>query len=345
LGAEPDARRFDAGGPPLSEVGETEVLRRLVEIARETAGGLELAAGDDAAIWRAARDQQLALSQDAIVEGKDFRRDWTTPRQVGRKAMAVALSDLAGMGARPIWALATLCAPARTEFDDVLEIQRGLCGLASSVEMAVAGGDVSDIDGPIVVDVCVAGTLDGENCLRRDRATPGDALVVTGQLGRAAAGLRVLLETNRVTGFGDAARWVRAQLDPTPRLEEGRTLVALGVRAGGDISDGLLLEVERLARASRCGAEVWLDDVPHDPELESSFTETWPELTLGGGEEFELLAAVPQRMLDEVLGAWPQHLAPLQSVGVMTENAGVMLRDRRGGAPLEPPAVMSRHYG
>ncbi|HYL69733.1 MAG TPA: AIR synthase related protein, partial [Candidatus Dormibacteraeota bacterium] len=232
-----------ADGATLADTGETEVLRRLVDAARRRPlPELEISAGDDAAVWRPAPGLEVALSQDAIVEGKDFLRAWTVPRQLGRKAVVVALSDLAGMGAQPSWCTVALCAPGSTRLADVLELQAGMLEALDASGCALAGGDVSDIDGPLVIAVAAGGTLQPGRALRRDRGRPGDALLVTGVLGAAAAGLR-LLQGGAPPAAQDAdgsRRWIEAQLEPSARIAEGLALSALGAAAGGDLSDGLL---------------------------------------------------------------------------------------------------------
>lgn len=334
-------------GATLASTGEAEVLRRLVVAARErSVPGLELPAGDDAAVWRPAPGLEVALSQDAIVEGKDFLRAWTTPRQLGRKAVVVTLSDMAAMGAEPAWCTAALCAAGSTRLADVLEIQGGLLDALADAGCVLAGGDLSDIDGPLVIAVSVGGTLAPGRALRRDAGRVGDALVVTGALGRAAAGLRLLR--------GDAAaaqaetevarRWIDAQVAPVARLAEGRALAERGVAAGGDLSDGLLADAAWLATSSGCGAELWLDAVPVDPELREVFGDSWVELALGGGEDFELLAAVSPDRIGGLRADWPPGLAPLSVVGRLVEGDGVALLGVEGGAPLPVPPVRSRHY-
>jgi len=336
-------RRFDTGGATLLDVGETELLKALAEIARGTGPGLALGTGDDAAVWVPDPGRNVAISQDALVEGIDFRRSWITPRRLGARAMAVALSDLAGMGARPAWCAATLCAPSSTCAEDVLEIQRGLCAAAAAAGCAVAGGDLSAIDGPLVIDVSVGGTLAPGTELRRDTGVPGDVIVVTGMLGRAAAGLRLLLD-----GGDDLSRrersWVEAQLAPSARLAEGLHLVASGVRCGGDISDGLLVELERITDLSGCGAEVWLDRVPVEAALVSDFGAAWPDLALGGGEDFELVATLPPDAVATLAGSWPSDLAPLSVVGRLRAGAGVGVLDREGGDGVATPRTTSRHF-
>ncbi|MFN2568098.1 MAG: thiamine-phosphate kinase [Candidatus Dormibacteria bacterium] len=341
-------RYFDEGGPPLSSIGETDLLARLRAIARRSGslGGLAVGPGDDAAVWRPPPGSHLVMSQDCLVEGIDFRREWIRPAQLGRRALIVALSDLAGMGARPAYCLATLCAPGSTAVDDVLALQEGLCAAAAAAACAVVGGDVSDIQGPLVMEVSVGGTIDPGAALRRDAGMPGDELVVTGVLGRAAAGLQILREPalRRAAG-ADAEIWVAAQLEPTARLAEGQALVELGIRCGGDLSDGLLAEASRTADASGCAAELWLDSVPVDPALATVFPSRWVDHALGGGEDFELLAAVAPAALERL----PSDGAPapprLTVVGRLVEGSGLRLLDREGGPLRELPPMTSRHYG
>jgi thiamine-monophosphate kinase len=336
-------RGFDTGGPTLHQVGETELLRALAEIARAGSPSLALGAGDDAAVWIPEPGQHIAISQDALVEGVDFRRSWITPRQLGARAMAVALSDLAGMGARPAWCAATLCAPSSTCAEDVMEIQRGLCAAAARAGSVVGGGDVSAIDGPLVIDVSVGGTLAPGRALRRDAGVAGDLIVVTGMLGRAAAGLRLLLDGGEELSDQERS-WVAAQLAPSARLAEGLRLVVSGVRCGGDISDGLIVELQRITELSACGAEIWLNRVPVEGALVSDFGAAWPDLALGGGEDFELVVTVPPTEAAALTESWPADLAPLRVVGRLRDGSGVAVLDREGGDGVATPRTTSRHF-
>ena len=351
---------FGAPGPTLAEVGETGLLARLLgdrptEDAGAGAGrghaGVVLGPGDDAALWRPPRGQVVALTQDALVEGVDFHRDWTTPYLLGRRTLALSLSDLAAMGAAPAFCLVTLCAPGDTPVADVEALHEGLQAMAAEHTCPVVGGDVSAIDGPIVLDVVAGGTVAPDGALRRDAGRPGDALVVTGVLGRAAAGLRLLRDPSALASLprevAEAATrvWRSAQLDPAPRVAEGRQLAFDGVRCAGDLSDGLLVDAGRTAAASGCAAELWCDALPVDPPLREAFGDDWLALAAGGGEDFELLAAVPPTMLDTLVLGWPVGLARLSVVGRLVEGSGLRLLDRRGGAEVAPPPVASRHFG
>ncbi len=370
-----DPPGFGAAGPRLSEVGESGLLRRLLGARRgAAAAGVLLGPGDDAALWQPPAGEVLALTQDALVEGVDFRREWMPPYLLGRRCLALSLSDLAAMGATPAWCLVTLCADGSTSLGDVEEVHRGLQDMAAEHGCPVIGGDLSAIEGPLVLDVVAGGTVAPGRALRRDAGRAGDALVVTGVVGRAAAGLWLLLAgggsgagagAGAAAGAGGAVRaeggaalaeaghavpaevaaaWRSAQLDPCPRLAEGRELAARGVRCAGDVSDGLLVDARRTADASGTGAELWRDALPVDAALRQAFGDEWAALALGGGEDFELLAAVPAAEVDALRRDWPSQLAPLSVVGRLVEGSGLRLLDREGGTELALPAVVSRHF-
>jgi thiamine-monophosphate kinase len=325
-------------------VGEGAVLARLAGSAVPGAGVL-VGSGDDAAVWQPPPGTAVVVTQDALVEGEDFRRDWIGPHLLGRRCLEVALSDIAAMGAVPGWCTATICAPASTGVDDVLALALGLREAAAEAGCSLVGGDLSGIRGPLVVDVCVGGWVEPERALLRDAGRPGDVLAVTGTLGAAAAGLRVLRDGAPAGAAAEQVEaWVGAQLRPRARVAEGRRLAALGVRCAGDLSDGLLVDAERTGAASGCRAELRLEALPVAEGLRDAFPGRWEELALGGGEDFELLVAAPAALLERVAAAWPPELAPLTEVGVLREGrSGVRLLSE--GADRSLPPVSSRHFG
>jgi thiamine-monophosphate kinase len=334
-------------------VGEAGALRRLLDGAHPGAGGRDgpgwasvlVGAGDDAAAVRVPAGETVVVTQDALVENVDFRRPWTTPAAVGSKALAISLSDLAAMGATPLCCTATVCAPGSTRVDDLAALQAGILLRGDKAGCALVGGDLSAIDGPIVVDVCALGTAAPERLLLRSAGRPGQALVVTGRLGQAAAGLAVLSGRVEAPRSLRCERWVALQNHGRARLREGRALVAAGVGCAGDLSDGLLIDARRTADASGCGVELWADAVPVDAELREVFPEEWLELALGGGEDFELLAAVDAGRLEGLLAGWPRGLAPLRVVGRLVEGEGLRVLESAGSeAEVEAPAVRSRHF-
>lgn len=334
---------------PVSAVGEESLLAALRTIAREAAAPLVTDEGggdaddDDAAVWMPTPGSATVTSIDALVEGVDFERHWLSFDELGARAFAVAASDMAATGACPRHCLVTICAASEEPAGGLLDLQRGLCRAAAAAGCRVSGGDVSATPGAMVIDVCVVGELPAGSAMRRAAGQPGDALVVTGMLGRAAAGLHLLRHSTEPSE-GVEREWVRAQLQPQPRLREGTTLRELGVRCAGDLSDGLLLDARRTARASGCAAELWVDSLPTDEQLRTRFSHQWLELAIGGGEDFELLAAVPAELLEALLRGWPDDHVPLTVVGRLLQGAGVSLLERRGGATLPLPATAASHF-
>ena len=341
-----DDREFDSGGPTLLEVGERRLLDLLVARSRRATGGatdlLIVGSGDDAAVIRTEPNRALVVTQDALVENVDFERRWLRPHAVGRKTLTVSLSDLAGMGARPAFCLLTMCCPPSTRLFDAAAITSGVSDTGDDVSCPLVGGDVSATDGPIVLDLVAAGFVDPDRTLRRDAGRPGDLLVVTGTLGRAAAGLALLQGRLHETS-GIRQTWLDAQRRPSARLAEGEALSECGVRCAGDISDGLIVDVRRTATASGCGAELWWRSVPVDPELLHSGRDA-RSLALGGGEDFELLAAAPPAVTEELRRRWPSHLAPITVVGRLTSDGEVRLLDQQDGDEVELPVSMSEHF-
>jgi thiamine-monophosphate kinase len=249
----------------------------------------------------------VVLTQDLLVEGIHFRLDWTSFRDLGYKAAAVNLSDVAAMGADPDALLVGLALPAETELDDVIELYEGL----AEAGVPVAGGDTT-ASPSLVLSVAAIGR--SERVPGRAGALPGDRLVVTGPLGGAAAGLHAL--KGGLGGFDELAERHRR---PPLRLEEGRRLARVA-HALVDLSDGIAGDAARIAERSGCRIVLEADEIPLAPRIEE--VADLPFWTMG--EDYELLAAVSREDADG-LG--------LPVVGRCEEGAGVEVR--LGGRPLD----------
>ena len=337
-------RRFGEPGTRLDAVGEAAVLDAFAAHGRPRAGAVVLASGDDAAVVRAGAGNDVVLSQDALVEGIDWRPAWIGPHDLGRRAFAVAASDLAAMGAEPLACMATLCAGGATPVEDAVALHHGLYEAAERAGCPLVGGDISDTAGPLVIDVTVVGSVPEGTALRRDAAQAGDVVIVTGTLGRAAAGLLRLVGEERSTGGGLDELWMDALLNPAPRLAEGQALRALGARCAGDLSDGLLADAARTAAASKLGMELWASALPVDPELRIDHGGRWLELAVAGGEDFELLVTVSAPVWESLRRDWDPALQPMTVIGRMIGGTGVHLLDRENGTEIPHPPVSSRHY-
>jgi thiamine-monophosphate kinase len=311
----------------VSELGEFGLIKLLAELVAGDCGDRRVLVGigDDAAVWEG--DDRLVLATtDALVEGVHFTAGspWW---QVGWKAVAVNLSDIAAMGGTPRYALVALALPADTEVDDVVQLYRGMAELAGRFNISVVGGNVTRA--PVVtVTLTVIGRGQEEGILTRSGALAGDLLAVTGCLGSAAAGLKML--TGGVTLAPEKADYLkRAYLQPQPRVAQGRLLVQCGVRVAIDVSDGLLADTGHLCRASGVGAKIGVDLIPIHPLTRASFPQECLDLALTGGEDYEILFAAGKDNMVNVktmLEALPGGAeCPVTVIGEITGEPGVSL--------------------
>jgi thiamine-monophosphate kinase len=354
-------RRAAPGNGPraaaLAHLGEFQLIGELARLVQgPPPAGLVVGIGDDAAAWAPTAGLCQVATTDVLVEGVHFRLDWTSLADLGWKALAVNLSDLAAMGATPRWALVALALPPERR-QLAVELYRGLARLARETGTAVVGGDTVRSPGPLVISIALLGEAEPQRLLRRDAAQPGDLLVVTGTVGASAAGLALLQEATagveaypssrggvhqgssmekvhspspppppgaEVAGPGrdpaSVAPLLAAHHRPIPRLTMGRLLAAHGVRCAIDISDGLASEAEHLAEASGVAVELDLDRIPLHPAAVALWgKERARRLALSGGEDYELLFAAPPSVV-ATLTHLPDLPVPLTVIGRVGET-------------------------
>jgi thiamine-monophosphate kinase len=318
-------------------VTEDEIVAAIAALcqpqhARGRGKRLLVGIGDDAALWQPSRSHRSAISTDMLVEGVDFTRAAMSLRDIGWRAMAANVSDLAAMGARPVLATVALGLPEASRVEEILELYRGIAECAQWCNLAIAGGDLSRA-GALTIVIAVVGEVRASNAKTRAGGRPGDVLAAGGTLGAARAGLAL---TRRDAGIDDALKEeaLRAFRRPQPRIAEGRFLAASrNVTAMMDLSDGLARDVRRLAAASGCGAE--LDAVPVAPSaraLALAAGDDPQRFALAGGEDFELLAAVRPRAFSHLARRYAARF------GRKLERIGVLRADPRilwNGATLE----------
>jgi len=292
-----------------TSMGELALIERIRSgwgggIARG-GGNLILGIGDDCAILRVPKGHELLVTTDFTLEGRHFRRDWHPPESVGHRALARGLSDLAGMGARPLAAFLSLALPggtfgSRSGRRWVERFFTGLRGLAEAYAVPLAGGDTAESpSGLVLADIVLVGTAPVGRALRRSGGRPGDALYVTGELGGAAAELAAM---ERRGAGKDVSFRIRAidspgehqQLYPQPRVAVGLALVRRRLASAAiDLSDGLSTDLAQLCRESGVGAELSLTALPLHPLALRAGNEQAIDFALNGGEDYELLFSAP----------------------------------------------------
>jgi thiamine-monophosphate kinase len=278
---------------------------------------VRLGVGDDAAILSVPAGSELVATTDSLVAGVHFPPD-SPPASIGHRALAVNLSDLAAMGARPAWALLALTLPQADEAW-LEEFAAGLGALAREHRVALVGGDTTR--GPLCVTVALLGLVPEGAALRRSGAGAGDALFVSGSPDDAAAGLA--LEQQRLSAPEAARAYLRERfLRPSPRVALGEALRGFA-SACIDVSDGLLGDAGKLALASGVAAQLQFEDLPVSEALLATLGETRArELALTGGDDYELCFAVPQAKLAQLLTQLPPQRWGYSRIGALQPGSG-----------------------
>jgi thiamine-monophosphate kinase len=321
---------------------ETDFVRRLLPtLPRDRR--LEVPAGDDAAVLRPPGNRRTVVTVDMLTEGVDFLFDGVlaqgeptrgfpppaTAEQVGRKAVAVSLSDLAAMAARPEAIVVAVALPRKGGRTIADEIAQGVAAMAAAYDVAIAGGDTNAWDGPLVVSVTAIGSVSSGHAWRRDTAQPGDLLVVTGPLGGSLLGRHLAV---------------------TPRCLEAEKIAAqFAVHAAIDVSDGLALDCTRLLTASGVGGVLDLPAIPIHPDaiglhdLRPADAHSPLEHALGDGEDFELLLAMPAEAAAAFVATNHEQLlagTSMQPAVIGTVVAEPGLQARHADGTLRPLAAL-----
>jgi len=322
-------------GMKVSELGEFGLIDLLSKIAygardneKESWQKLILGIGDDAAAWYGNDSIQLA-TVDSLVQDVHFRLDITSWQELGWRAMAANLSDIAAMGGLPGYALVSLGLPGHTDVDNVTELYQGMIRLTRQFGVAIVGGNITSA--PVVfIDITILGKTKSknQNILTRSAARVGDSIAVTGYLGAAAAGLEVLTK-NLQFDPEVTSSLKKAFLQPFPRIAEGQILVEQGIKAAQDISDGLVADLGHICQSSQVGARIEVDRIPVYPAVRANFGERALLLALSGGDDYELIFTGSARTIDNVKKITS---CPVTIIGeITTEKVGnVTLVDNTG---------------
>jgi thiamine-monophosphate kinase len=321
--------------PTIEKIGEFGFIGKIRKRLKARGPFVSLGIGDDAAILTPSRGRELVFTTDMLVEGRHFDFKFTTPWQLGAKAMAVNISDCAAMGAVPKAAVVSVGVPARFPVAKLEAFLEGLKGWAESYGAQIVGGDTV-ASNEFVVNVALIGEVEKGRALRRSGAKPGDAIFVTGTLGDSAAGLHALQHPSK-RNRDMAPLLILKHLLPVPRFNVGRQLSMQRLASSAiDVSDGLSSEIHHLCEESGVGAEINEESLP----LSASLTHYCRanrlkplQFALDGGEDYELLFTVPKTKVSSV---W-RKLSVETGVAVrfignmVSRSKGVTLIRRQGG--------------
>ena len=336
-------------GIKISELGEFGFISRIASAVNQ-GGGVITGIGDDAAVTAFTPGMQLLTSTDMLLEDVHFRRSWHDPCRLGRKSLAVSISDIAAMGAIPRWALLSLAVPAALPLDFLDEFTRGFLEMSAEHGVTLIGGDTCSSRTGLVISVTIMGEQFPDRILRRSGAQPGDDIWVTGTLGDAALGLKILdlgpdsaqpsdstmSASCPLSGIEGNDYLVSRLLDPTPRVSAGLALAESGlVSSMIDISDGVMADFGHSAELSGVGGCIRLEDLPLSAAFRL-FADKLPEfpyhLTLAGGEDYELCFTAPSENREKIRDCVKNCGVEVTPVGIVSSLPTVAVV-RNDGTP------------
>ena len=332
----------------VSKLGEHGLIERIRSRVPSAPKNVILGIGDDAAVLDNERGQVFVVTTDALVEGTHFTRQFNSAADIGHKALAVNLSDLAAMGAQPHHALLSLILPPATTTRDVDDIVDGFLALASTYSVALVGGNISaTVASPpsaLVIDVTVIGSVRKRRVLTRSHARPGDIIFVSGAIGTAAAGLASLQTTShqKISDDGNGLAISTCQQHfqrPNPRVALGLALSRnRAAHACIDLSDGFGDAIHQLTSASEVGACIEAEALPIIPETQKWFARQDKDPlieSISGGEDYELVFTAPPSFRGRLAHVKRQiKNIEITAVGVITKERQVLLKRNGISTPL-----------
>lgn len=326
----------------LAELGEFGFIDRVGRSVSNGAG-VRLGIGDDCAALTLPPGELLLTTTDLLVEQVHFRREWTDLRTLGRKSVAVNVSDIAAMGGTPRHLFLGLAVPAAMSVEELDDFVAGFLEAARHYGATLAGGDTCGSPGPLLISVTAEGAVPEGELVRRRGARPGDAVYVSGTLGDSGFALRQLL-----AGEVPEPLLARRHHDPEARTGLGRALARAAIpTAMIDVSDGLLADLGHILEASQVGAAIEAAALPlSDPFRRALAAEpALLELALAGGEDYELLFAVPPERESELADLAKSADVPVTRIGGITSAAGELAALDRNGHPLPLRKTGYDHFG
>jgi thiamine-monophosphate kinase len=315
----------------IKEVGESNLIQRIADNYRSSRSSVIIGIGDDAAALTVSSQNVLLTTCDLLVEDVHFNLSFTDSYYLGRKALAVNLSDIAAMGGTARYFLVSLALPSHLSLAFVDDLYRGMMELADEFHTQLVGGDTNASPLKLMISITVLGEAHPDNLLKRSGAQVGDSIFVTGTLGDAALGLLLLQNDPPQSTSATVNALTSRHLSPYPRLKEGKKLADNQLASAMiDISDGLLTDLGRILTASNKGATVFLSQLPRSKDFEQNHR--YPEKTkfdcaLGGGEDYELLFTAHPSKEKELYRLGTTGDVPITKIGEVNASQELVVLD------------------
>ena len=315
----------------LKDIGEFGFIDRIKAETLVRREGVIKGIGDDCSVYRPTHDLVTLFTTDMLVEDIHFQREGTPPDKLGRKSIAVNLSDIAAMGGSPKEALISIAVPDRVPVEYLDAIYEGMKSMARAFDVNLLGGDTTSSPSHLVINVALVGEAREQEILYRSGAERDDIIFLTGPVGSAAAGLDLLLEKR---SFSEREALLDAHLDPHPHVEAGRIIAGQGVaHALIDVSDGLAGDLGHVCTESRVGAIIEEGKIP-TTELFRAYCERFNldpvPLTINVGEDYVLLGTVPEKSASKLEKALQAGGCEFFPIGKIVAEPGLRLLDRDG---------------
>lgn len=327
----------------LRQIGEFGLINRIRKWITSSDPALIQGIGDDVAVIEMGK-KALLVTTDILIEDIHFDRSWSDPCSLGRKSLAVNLSDIASMGGIPKYFLVSIGLPKNLPLSFISSFYRGLKQEAKKFRVELIGGDTS-LSQKIIINICLLGEGKKRDLLFRKGAKVGDDLFVSGTLGDAALGLKILQEKNKIKG---SEGLIKKHFSPSPRLKLGQAIAKHHYAdAMIDISDGLLIDTSHLLEESGAGARIWEDRIPLSNLYRKwvrSFSKDPLRFAFSGGEEYELLFTAPPEMRKRISSLSHSLKIPITRIGEILHKKEGLHIIRKDGKDYSPSRLGFEHF-
>lgn len=331
----------------IKKIGEFGLLNRLQQRTKISDPSIVQGIGDDCAVINFGNGRFLLATCDVLLEGVHFNLRYTDSNHLGKKALAVNLSDIAAMGGAPRFYLASLGLPPHLRLSWVDNLYKGMETTAKENGVSLIGGNISS-SRTIFIDLTVLGEITPQEIVYRHGARTGDAIFVTGTLGDSALGLMALRSRKKIKNTSALRRLTEKHLSPSPRIREGRFIAANRIATAMiDISDGLIADLRHILKNSNRGAEIWVDAIPFSSEVirySPLYRMNPTDLALAGGEDYELLFTVPRKKLKQLQRLSQEFSLSVTMIGKITGERGKIRLRKSGGELYRIQKEGFRHF-